>query len=151
MIVGGGFMAYHLQIVYAIPIGYLGLVLLLSVEGVIIDPKTKKMNRYFSFLLFKSSDWVYIGQYQKLVLRLHREAHEVNMRSITNNIRTKTFEIHLSNEKGDDLYVTEYTDYESAHETVNQLSEALELPIEDQYQVMLDQLAERRRSMENNR
>ena len=138
-------MFFSLNVFIAIPFLYLGIVILLSVKGVVIDIEKEKLKKYFNFFFFKIKIEESFSDYNRVYLSLLRESQTMNYKSISTTVRTKTFEIYLMNDSNRRIYINEYTDYKHAREILLQLSKALVIPATDIYKEHMDQLWRKRK------
>lgn len=146
VIIGSGVLTYFFSIFPAIPGFYIGLVTLLSIEGVVIDLENRKLQSYFSFIFFKLGDWKSLDYYDKLILTIYSQQSTYALRATTQTVKTKSFDVCLTNSGGMSLIVAEYGNYYEALEFAEELAEKLNLPFEDQFAEMQDSIAERRAS-----
>ncbi|MFY0675377.1 MAG: hypothetical protein JXQ87_18420 [Bacteroidia bacterium] len=144
VIIGSGVFTYFYSLIPAIPTFYLGLVALLSIEGVVIDLQNQKLQSYFSFLFFRVGSWKSLDIYKKLVLTVYSESSTYTLRATQTTTRTKSFDVCLVDSMGKLQIVDEYGNYYEALEFAEELAEQLNLPFEDQFAEMQESIAERR-------
>ncbi|MGB0428876.1 MAG: hypothetical protein ACPGLV_00275 [Bacteroidia bacterium] len=146
-IIGSGVLTYAFSILPAIPGFYFGLVMLLSIEGVVIDLKHKKIKPYFNFLLFKLGRWQDLTIYKQIILTIYSQQNTYAVRATQQTVKTKSFDIYLVDNVGNKLLIDEYTDYHEGLEFAEELTQKLKLPFDNQYEQMVENLQDRRRNM----
>ena len=100
------FLAAAISFLLFFPLGFLitaiAISLLLIKSGVEIDVSLKKIRCYNEFFSMRFGSWTDLNKVKELELRLTNESQEMSYRSISNTIRTKTYDIWLiqNNNKG---------------------------------------------------
>lgn len=144
VIIGSGVFTYFYSVIPVIPTFYLGLVALLSIEGVVIDLENRKLQSYFSFLFFKVGNWKSLDQYKKLVLTIYSQSSTYALRAGYQTVKTKSYDVCLVNSIGKLQIVDEFGNYYESLEFAKELAEQLNLPFQDQFAEMQESIAERR-------
>ena len=144
LIIAGIIAALNGMSLFAIPLLLSGVILLLSIQGAIIDIDNFRVKPYFNFIVVKSGNWVSLENYSKIVLSLFRENQVMRSRATTANVKTKTYDVYFIGAKNKRLNIKGFSNHEEGKRAMNQISEALNMPAEDRYQKMLDDLAKLR-------
>ncbi len=132
---------------YAIPL-LLGLILIFSGEGNILDFQNKKLILYHSFLSFKylyrTVDITDFKQVDLVLFSENQTYRSANRVPNSTTIRTRVYELRLKNDSENHL-VSETTDYEKAKLMLNEISEGLNIEGINQYQAWRERMVSRRR------
>ena len=136
--------ALYINIFLSIPVFYVGAVVFLSIQGVFIDLERKRIKPYFNLLFIKMGDWMPLDKYNQLVLSLYRSSVQMSSRASSTTVNTRSFDVFLVDGIGDQLIIDEFTDYDEAKELFDELATLLDLPADNQYEAMLENLSERR-------
>lgn len=143
-IVFSSFIGLACGIIFVFP----GMIVFLSVRGVLIDAEKKRVKPYFDIFIAKIGSWESLDDYDKIILKYLSQAQTMNSRASTTTYRTKSFDIYLvgaTREK--DLLLKEIFDYEEAKVFLLSYSEKLNKPGVNQYEQMKEQLAHRRKEL----
>ncbi|MCB0737270.1 MAG: hypothetical protein KDC92_07135 [Bacteroidetes bacterium] len=132
---------------YAILGFYVGLVVVLSIEGVIIDFKRKRLKSYFHLLFFKVGFWKSTEDFKKVILTLEVSNTTYASRAAQTYLRTRSYNLFLVDSNNDKLLLAEYTDYDKALKLAEIIAKRLNIPFENHFEEMMEGLAERRASM----
>jgi hypothetical protein len=120
-----------------------GIILSLSIRGVIIDFDQAKIKPYFNLLVYKTGTWKPLGNYDRIVLALFNESQTMNMISITNTYTVKSFDVYLQGVNEKDLLVKEFSEYPRAKSFLDQYSIKLGKEKVDNYEILLAGINER--------
>ncbi len=123
---------------------YFGIIFFLSIRGTLIDEKKRQIKEYFDLLIFKIGKWETIDQFDKVILKYINESQTMNYQSISRNIHTKTYDIILKSNDKKKILVKECYNYNDALELGVKLSKKLNLPFIDTYEILLQQIEERK-------
>lgn len=140
----GSFEQYQ---IFALPL-LIGLILLFSGEGNILDCKNKKLILYRNFIFIKYRyKTVEISDFRQVDLVLFSENQNFNMASRvpqTTTVRSRVYELRLKN-LSENLLIAESTDYEKAKEMLKEIAEGLKIEGIDQYKAWRQRVAATRR------
>lgn len=123
----------YIHFFLGLPLLYLGLAILLSVKGVIIDVENRKLKSYFDFFIFKTGNWENIATYNKVTLELTNKSQQMNSRGSSTNVKTKTYDIFLTDSTWRKIELKDFTDYAEAKELLNTMATALKITSVDHY------------------
>ncbi|MFK7755356.1 MAG: hypothetical protein AB8B53_00335 [Flavobacteriales bacterium] len=118
----------------SVVVWYFAVCLILSVEGVYIDFKSRKIKRYTNFVFFKHGTWENLPAYNRVGISLYKAVNRRMTRTSYSTTKTQSFELFLENAAGDHEELLEHPDYEKILELAYRLAEGLELPLVNYYQ-----------------
>jgi hypothetical protein len=131
---------YFLSIFFLI----VGIVLAISIRGVIIDLGQGRIKPYLNLLVYKAGSWKPLGNYDKIVLSIFNESQTMNMVSISNTFTVKTFDVYLRGRNTKDLLLKEFPEYPPAKSFLETYSAKLGKEKTDNYEIMLEAIEEKR-------
>ena len=132
--------------VLSISCASIGFLSLLSIRGILFNFETKKALKYVNFLVFKLKYMnMDLQNMQTIELRLFSENQGMNMLSISTTVRTKVYELYLTENSKKRTLVAESTDYSKAIQLMNKLSEGLNIVAENKYEEWKLRMRGRRR------
>ncbi|MFD1552914.1 hypothetical protein DNU06_07885 [Putridiphycobacter roseus] len=140
-----GLVAFIISVLCILSADYriLGIVMLLpaififlSIKGTLIDIENKRMKNYLNILNFKIGKWQGLEKFTRIELLLNSQSQTMNHRSISNNIKVRSFFIALTNDQKEKVELKEFTDYEKAKKSLSALGEALNLEIVDRKEII---------------
>jgi hypothetical protein len=112
----------------AIPALCIGIILFLSIRGVIIDYGSMLVKAYLDLLFWKTGKWKPLAKYDRIVLKPFNESQTMNMASISDTFTTRMFDICLRGNNSGDFLLKEFTNYQDARSFLE--TYALKLKIE---------------------
>lgn len=122
----------------SLPLFYLGILLILTIRGFTIDKNEKMIKKYIYFFPFKIGSWKSIEKFNKIVLAL---THDTNVArtgigawSQRYAIRTRHFEVYLSNENDETFELIDYPEYKRARFFLKETGKLLDLEINDLFE-----------------
>ena len=121
-----------------------GLVLFMSIRGVLIDFDKMIVKPYFDIIIFKIGEWESVEQYDKIVLRYTNESQTLNSRGNSTNYITKSFDIFLTSNNKNELQIKEFINYMDAKTFLIEYSKRLKLTSLDLYEQMKQEIEERK-------
>lgn len=126
------------SIILSVPLFYLGILLMLTIRGFTINVQDKLIKRYVYFFPFKLGYWKSIKQYDKIVLALTHDSTEgrsgIGAWSQRYAVRTRHFEVYLSNEKDEKFELIDYPEYKSARTFLKETGKLLNLEMNDLFE-----------------
>jgi hypothetical protein len=124
--------------IFSIIASLIGLVLFLSIRGVMIDYKSMRVKAFLDILIFKIGNWRNLSEFDTIELKLFTESQTMNMVSISNTYTTTIFEICLQGKNSCDLILKEFTDYSVAKVFLQKYSIKLKLKSIDLFAPILE-------------
>lgn len=132
-----------------IPIGivllFVGLLMFLSICGVLINYDKNKIKPYFDILIIKIGDWESLDQYDKILLKFTSETTILTGRFNSTDISTKSFDIVLTSTFKEELYIKEFFEYKDAKAFLIEYSKKWNKSSQDTYEIISQQIQERRK------
>jgi hypothetical protein len=120
--------SYENHIVGAILI-IVGVSLFISIKGVIIDIRKRKVKSYYLFLFFKIGIWKDLINYNTIVLQRFTDISTISYRSHSSTTSIRIFELYLIGKNSTKILLTEFKKYKEANENLIQCGKLLDLPI----------------------
>ncbi len=105
-----------------------GIFTLLSVKGVQIDPKNRKIKSYFNFLFIKVGNWTLLDEYTHVVLGPNSNSKALGGRYITTTVRTNSYSVSLLAKNNTKLELREFLEHNLAEQYLYQIAEQIGLP-----------------------
>lgn len=121
----------------------IGFLLFLSIRGVMIDNKSKRIKAFLDILIFRIGNWRNLSEFDTIVLKLFTESQTMNMESISNTYTTTIFEVLLQGKNASDIILKEFTDYGKAKTLLENYSIKLQLESKDLFASILEKRDER--------
>lgn len=125
--------------ILSIIVSLIGLVLFLSIRGVMIDYKSMRVKVFLDILIFKIGNWHNLSEFNTMELKLFTESQTMNMVSISNTYTTTIYEVCLQGENSCDLILKEFTDYTIAKTFLQKYSAKLKLNSIDSLALILEE------------
>lgn len=131
-----GFIALFTSIPVGVILVFLGITLILNIQGVLVDYPNKKYKEYRHFLFFKIGSWKEIPSLDELVLTkfLDKNRYRVGY-FLTTDVQTKTYDLYLTGGEVA-LLLKEFTDYQEAWKYLENHGKLLGLPTKDEIQIL---------------
>ncbi|MDQ3112311.1 MAG: hypothetical protein M3R17_20695, partial [Bacteroidota bacterium] len=120
-----------------------GLMLFLSIRGVLIDVEQNRIKPYVIFFA-RIGSWQPLTYYNKIVLSYVNESRTMNARAGTVTMSTKGFDIFLKADDKSKLRIKELTDYSEAKAFLTKYAKKLNIMEVNSYEQMKEQLQKRR-------
>ena len=117
----------------------IGMLLFLSIRGVIIDNKSMRIKAFLDILIFKIGTWRNLSEFDTIELKLFNESQTMNMVSISNTYTTSIFEVCVRGKNSCDLILKEFTDYSIAKTFLQKYSAKLKLNSIDSFALILEE------------
>jgi len=133
---------------WTIVLGLLAVALFAMRSGIEIDVPGKRARVYKALLKWKFGEWLKTPTFSRIELIYTNEAQVMNYKSISTNVRTRTYELVLQGGVGDRLLFHEFTDYSKARKSADIMAQGWGLTLVDDVEVMKQrarQRAEQRR------
>ncbi len=115
-------------------LAFAGIVLFISIRGVIIDSEKEKIKPYINLIVTKMGKWRSLDPYEKIVLKYTSQSQRMNSRGNSTSYVTKSFNIVLSSSQRKDMIVKDFTDYGKAKAFLADYSIRLRKPKLDTYE-----------------
>ncbi len=138
------YVAFGINFILSLPVFYLGVLFLLSIQSFVIDVDNKKIRKYYTIYPFKIGSWESIQQYDQLVLEL---TYVINKRDNYDDFgiresgcteeRTKSFDVYFCNSKNEKLTLIEFNEYIHAKNFLNKYAPQLKLIKVDKFEEAL--------------
>ena len=109
----------------------MGMILFLSLKGVQIDHRTKKVRLFESYLVFRTGSWKPINQFSSIILHYNNQSQTLSHKSIQNSVRTKSFSVSLMDDQKNKFELKELYSYGTAKKFLDEYSQSLNLPMHD--------------------
>ena len=100
-------------------------------------------DRYKALLKWKFGEWLKTPTFSRIELIYTNEAQVMNYKSISTNVRTRTYELVLQGGVGDRLLFHEFTDYSKARKSADIMAQGWGLTLVDDVEVMKQRARER--------
>lgn len=152
----GGFIrwnrdAFQAASLLLLPLAIVGGELLRNRRGIELDKETSQARAYVQTFGFKRGKWIPLEGFSRVILV--KDYYLLNVGPSTvpflrgRKKRVASFDVLLSGNTGNELFLTESTTHQEAKRHLKSVSEYLGLPSEDRLQATIDQLQRRRKSM----
>lgn len=129
----------------------LGIILFLSIKGVVIDFENKMARWYLHFLIVKLFyKKTRLSDYKAVELQLFSQSQRMNMKSITTNVRTRVYELYLIANGKPPILIADSTDLAKAESIMESIAKGLDIESRNKYR-QLRQRARSRRSKSRRR
>lgn len=123
-----------------------GSILFLDIRGVIVDFNQKMIYYYFSLILFRIHfKKVDIEGFENVDLILFSENQTMAVIPHSTTVRTKVYEIRLTNSEKKEVLIAETTDYQKAISLMNEIADRLNLKARNRYADWLKEVKNRRK------
>lgn len=126
------------SMILSLPFFYFGILLILTIRGFTIDKNERMIKKYIYFFPFKIGSWKSIKQYDKILLELTHDTtigrNGVGVWSQRYSVRTRHFEVYLSNKNEEKFELIDYPEYKSARTFLKETGKALNLEMEDLFE-----------------
>ncbi|MCH2225839.1 MAG: hypothetical protein MK066_13800 [Crocinitomicaceae bacterium] len=119
-----------------------GIFVLLSISGVIVNIKEKKVKSYHLFLFLKIGKWINIEHFTHLVIGPNSSSQAIGRTSTT--FRTNSYSVSLLNKESKLTELKEFTDLSEARKYLTQASNEIGLPIIDKLEIIKERAASKR-------
>ncbi len=135
------YLALTFSLLVAIPLFYLGFLLMLSIRGFRVDLSKMTIKKYINFFPFKIGRRQSIKQYNRMVLVLSHDT--TNGRtgsgawSQSYSIRTRSFDIYLTNAENEKMDLIAFSEYKPARSFLHSMSKQLNIEKEDLFEESL--------------
>ena len=126
---------------------FIGLVLFVSIKGVLIDLEKGLIKPYFDLILIKLGSWESIEYYDKILLKYINESQTMNSRANSTKYNTKSFDIVLTSKKYGELILKEFNNYTEARAFLIDYSQRLNKESSDEYELLTERIKERRQNV----
>lgn len=107
--------------------------MLFSIQSLEIDSSKKvaikKLNLLLSSIPLKKAQ---LNSFDQVYITLYTDNQTMNMASISTTVRSKSYDIYLSN-KNHKILLLEITDYEKAKKLITEIGQALNIVAIDKY------------------
>ena len=123
----------------AIPAWIFGVVLFLSIRGVLIDCESMRIKSFLDILVWKTGNWRNLSEFDRIVLKLFNESQTMNMASISNTYTTRTFDVCLQGENARDTLLKEFANYAEAKAFLEKYSIELKIQPIDLIALILEE------------
>ena len=122
----------------AIPCLIFGIILFVSVRGVLIDYKSMRIKPFLDIFIWKIGNWYSISKFDNLALKLFSESQTMNMLSISNTFTTRTFDVCLQGKSSNDILLKDFVEYNEAKSFLETYTIKLKLESIDLYALILE-------------
>jgi len=113
-----------------------GMDLCLSIQYKQLNFNEKIAVCYLKLFIFKIKlSKIPLDDCEQVSLGIYRDSQTMQMLSISSKVITREFELYLKDLHGLDLLIAKSTDHQEALEILNILSEGLELPAVNEYEI----------------
>ena len=133
--------------VFGIAMTIIGVILFVSVRGVLIDYDKKRIKPYFDFIFIKIGTWESLAYYDKIVLKYSHKSQTMNSRGSSTNYVTKSFDIALISNNKKDLIIKEFVNYDKAKLFLIEYSQRLNKESVDMYEIIKERIQERKQQV----
>ena len=134
-----------LSLVLFFIVAVFGLILLISITGILIDLENKRVKPYVHCLFFKLGKWKSTNDVERMVLEYTKEGGGARFRlTVRGSLHIEYFSISLVYSSGKKVFLKEFSNYEKAKEFLDTYSELLQIEKRDRYEYMLNEIAKMR-------
>ncbi len=121
--------------IIAIVLVILSIPLILSNRVFVFDSEKHLFRAYYNVLEMEfGGKWESLKPYNTVMILSFRESQTMNLISISRKVRSQGYEVFLSGEDKKHLKIYEISSYFKARKIVDQVAEALQFDIFDQYE-----------------
>jgi len=124
-----------------------GIVLFLSIRGVLIDIDNRIIKPYIDIVIAKPGSWESLDKYDNIELKYKNESQTMNSRGNSTNYVTKSFDIVLTSNTEKDLIIKEFANYDAARSFLIVLSKELDMESIDTYEIIKSRIQERKQQV----
>lgn len=124
----GILLAIYSNLFIGLLIVLVGIFVLLSVKGVVIDTKNKLYKKYLNLLFIKIGSWKSLQEISHVVLKVNSSNSVYSHRGGSTTIRTDSMSVALVGEHKLFIELKEFTNYNNAKIYLYEIAEQLNLP-----------------------
>ncbi len=124
-----------------------GLVIFVSLRGVLIDHDKKMIKTYLDQFIVKTGRWTSLDKYDSIKLKYKNESQRMNSRGSSQVYHSRYFDIFLASGVNNELYLKGFINYEDAKAFLLEYSKKLNKPSTDIYEQIKQQIEERKLSV----
>lgn len=125
-------------------ISLVGIILFISIRGVLINYKENKIKVYLDILVTKIGFWRSLDEFNKVVLKFVNESQAMNYKSVSTTVRTISFDVVLANHGNNELLLRSFSNYDDAKKFLVEYSVRLNKAMFDRYAEIREELSIRR-------
>jgi hypothetical protein len=118
----------------------------LAYGGITFNFKNKTAHYYSDYLFTKLGYKTDLSSYVKAFLTINHGSTDMNSRSMTRTVRTRSYDVCLVDKDNKKLLINEFTDIVLAQKTIRLLAENLDIPFIDEYQMRVESSLKKRAS-----
>ncbi len=126
------------SVIPGIIILYLGILIFLSIKGILIDPVKHRIKSYHYIYPFKIGSWKALIDFKVLKLGITNTSQVMNSRGSTTTVRTKSFDVSLLNAYDVPLELKEFDSYDEAKAFSEEISKLIKMPVADYFKQIQD-------------
>ena len=130
-------------------VAFFGLMLLISIKGILIDLENKRVKPYIHCLFFKLGKWKLTDDVERMVLEYTKEGGRIKYGNMPGlgSIHAEYFSISLRYFSGEKIFIKEFSKYEKAKEFLDTYSELMQVDKVDRYEFMLNEITKLRETL----
>ena len=132
-------------VILGFPLLLIGVFTLLTITGVEINLAKREYRFYYNLLFMKFGDWKTLDGFTHVILSPYRSTTELNVRSVSTNITTRSFTIYLIGLNNEPLELMEFTELKEAEAYLEMIAAEIGLEAINKHEIMSDLAFKRRR------
>ncbi|MEI6577145.1 MAG: hypothetical protein WCO63_13290 [Bacteroidota bacterium] len=133
------------------PIGILfllvGLIVFISIKGVLIDIENRKIKKYFDVFLVKFGKWQPLDHFTTVTLNYSSISQAMHSRGNSSDILNRLYTITLTNDKHQELKIKEFVAYEDAVVFLDEFAKKNNMETKNTFEILKEQIQERKQSL----